>query len=76
MNIQLDRCGSNAMEEVRFKDEKASPGGTRVTTGQDLLGSNAYVFYTSVKSSMILFMMDSIRKLAILNMATLIHWLY
>ena len=75
MNIQLDRCGINTMEEVRFKDEKASPGGTRVTTGEDLLGSNAYVFYTSVKSSIILFM-DSIRKLAILNMATLIHWLY
>ena len=72
MSIQLDRCGSNAMEGVRFKDEKASHGGTGVTTGEDLLGSNAYVFYTSVKSSMILFT-DSIRKLAILNMAMLIH---
>ena len=57
------------MEEVWFKDEKASHGGTGVTTGEDLLGSNAYVFYTSVKSSTILFL-DSIRKLAILNMAT------
>ena len=34
MNIQLDRCGINTMEEVRFKDEKASPGGTRVTQGK------------------------------------------
>lgn len=72
MRTQLDRCGSNAMEGVRFQNEKASHGGTGVTTRGRLLGSNAYVFYTSVKSSMILFM-DSIRKLAILNMATLIH---